>query len=67
MSWQKVCFLQLKKSLKDFGGLVAREIWEHLGLSFEWNQYRREHNQSYNLPVFRAYFRLIRKEDLLGQ
>lgn len=56
---------ELKESLKDFDGLTAREIWEHLGLSFEWNQYRREHDQSYNLPVFRAWYRLIRKGDLL--
>lgn len=46
---------ELKESLKDFGGLVAGEIWEHLGLSFEWDKYRREHDQSYNLPIFRAY------------
>lgn len=56
---------ELKESLKDFDGFVARELWEHLGLSFEWDKYRREHDQSYNLPIFRAYYRLIRKGDLL--
>ena len=56
---------ELKESLKGFNGFVAREIWEHLGLSFEWDKYRREHDQSYNLPIFRAYYRLIRKGDLL--
>ena len=56
---------ELKESLKDFDEFVARELWEHLGLSFEWDKYRREHDQSYNLPVFRAYYRLIRKGDLL--
>ena len=56
---------EFKESLKDFDGVVAREIWEHLNLSYEWDKYRREHDQSYNLPIFRAYYRLIRKGDLL--
>lgn len=56
---------ELKESLKGFNGFVAREIWEHLNLSYEWDKYRREHDQSYNLPIFRAYYRLIRKGDLL--
>lgn len=56
---------ELKESLKSFDGLAAREIWEHLGLSFEWDKFRRKHDQSYNLPIFRAYYRLIRKGDLL--
>ena len=56
---------ELKESLEGFGGVTARELWEHLGLSYEWDKYRREHDKSYNLPIFRAYYRLIRKGDLL--
>ncbi len=61
----RVAEQELKESLKDFDGFVARELWEHLNLSYEWDKYRREHDQSYNLPIFRAYYRLIRKGDLL--
>lgn len=57
--------LELKKRLQEFDGVTARELWDHLDLAFEWDKYRREHDQSYNLPIFRAYYRLIRKGDLL--
>jgi len=56
---------ELKESLKDFDGLTAREIWEQLNLSGEWDKYRRQHDQNFNLPIFRAYYRLIRKGDLI--
>lgn len=56
---------KLKESLTEFDGLTANQIWEHLDLSYEWDKYRREHDQSYNLPVFRAFYRLIRRGDLL--
>ncbi len=56
---------QLRESLIEFDGLTANQIWENLNLSFEWNKYRREHDQSYNLPIFRAFYRLIRRGDLL--
>lgn len=56
---------KLKKSLTEFDGLTANQIWEHLNLSYEWNKYRREHDQSYNLPIFRAFYRLTRRGDLL--
>ncbi len=57
--------LELKERLQEFDGVTARELWDHLNLAFEWDKYRREHDQSYNLPIFRAYYRLIRKGDLL--
>ncbi len=57
--------LELKERLQEFDGVTARELWDHLDLAFEWDKYRREHDQSYNLPIFRAYYRLIRKGDLL--
>jgi len=57
--------IKLKESLSEFGGLTANEIWEKLNLSYEWNKYRREHDYSYNLPVFRAFYRLCRRGDLL--
>lgn len=56
---------QLKESLIKFDGLTANQIWENLNLAYEWDQYRREHDQSYNLPVFRAFYRLVRRGDLL--
>lgn len=56
---------KLKESLTEFDGLTANQIWEHLDLSYEWDKYRREHDQSYNLPIFRAFYRLIRRGDLL--
>lgn len=55
----------LKQHLQSSGSVVARELWEQLGLSFEWDKYRRGHDQRYNLPIFRAYYRLIRRGDLL--
>ncbi len=56
---------ELKESLMEFDGLSASQIWEHLNLSYEWNKYRREHDNSYNLPIFRAFYRLVRRGDLL--
>lgn len=56
---------KLKESLMGFDGLTANQIWEKLDLSFEWNRYRREHDQSYHLPIFRAFYRLTRRGDLL--
>lgn len=56
---------KLKESLTEFDGLTANQIWENLNLSYEWDKYRREHDQSYNLPIFRAFYRLIRRGDLL--
>ena len=56
---------ELKESLTAFGGLTVKEIWENLNLSYEWNKYRREHDYSYNLPIFRAFYRLTRRGDLL--
>ena len=56
---------KLKESLMEFDGLTANQIWENLNLSYEWNKYRREHDQNYNLPIFRAFYRLTRRGDLL--
>lgn len=56
---------KLKESLMQFDGLTSNQIWENLNLSDEWNRFRREHDQSYNLPIFRAFYRLVRKGDLL--
>lgn len=56
---------KLRESLIEFDGLTANQIWDNLNLSYEWNKYRREHDPSYNLPIFRAYYRLIRRGDLL--
>lgn len=56
---------ELKKSLTGLPGMTPRQIWEHLNLSYEWNKYRREHDNNYNLPIFRAFYRLARKRDLV--
>ena len=56
---------KLKESLTEFDGVTANQIWENLNLSYEWDKYRREHDQSYNLPIFRAFYRLVRRGDLL--
>ena len=56
---------ELKERLSEFDGLTANQIWENLNLSFEWNKYRREHDHSYNLPIFRAFYRMCRRGDLL--
>ena len=55
----------LKESLLEFDGLTPNQIWYNLNLSYEWDKYRREHDQNYNLPIFRAFYRLIRRGDLL--
>lgn len=56
---------ELKKSLTGLQGMTAKQIWEHLNLSYEWNKYRKEHDHNYDLPLFRAFYRLVRKRDLL--
>ena len=56
---------ELKESLTALEGLTVKEIWENLNLSYEWHKYRREHDDSYNLPIFRAFYRLTRRGDLL--
>lgn len=61
----RVAEAELKQHLLDLEGKAARDIWEYLGLSHEWDQYRRKHDQSYNLPIFRAFYRMVRRGDLI--
>lgn len=56
---------KLKESLIGLQGMTVKQIWEHLNLSYEWNKYRKEHDQNYELPIFRAFYRLVRKRDLV--
>ncbi len=56
---------QLKERLTGLQGMTAKQIWAHLNYSYEWNQYRKEHDRNYELPLFRAFYRLVRKRDLL--
>ena len=56
---------ELRERLSDSGGLTLNQIWEKLGLSYEWHKYRREHDYSYNLPLFRAFYRMCRRGDFL--
>ncbi|MFT3950965.1 MAG: crosslink repair DNA glycosylase YcaQ family protein [Oscillospiraceae bacterium] len=58
----------LKKGLQNLPGLTAKQIWEILNLLDEWNAYikgRREGNLSFELPIFRAFYRSIRKTELV--
>lgn len=59
---------ELKKGLKDQPGMTTSQIWECLHLSDEWDAYvkaRRAGDLSYELPIFRAFYRLKRKTDLV--
>ena len=56
---------ELKEKLLKFDGLTLNQIWERLDLTYEWHKYRREHDKSYNLPIFRAFYRMCRRGDLL--
>ena len=56
---------ELKEKLSDSGGLTLKEIWDNLGLAYEWHKYRREHDHNYNLPIFRAFYRMCRRGDFL--
>ncbi len=59
---------ELKKRLKDQPGMTTNQIWAFLHLSDEWNAYvkgRRAGDLSFELPIFRAFYRLKRKTDLV--
>ena len=59
---------ELKKGLKDPPGMPTNQIWECLHLSDEWHAYvkaRRAGDLGFELPIFRAFYRLKRKTDLV--
>lgn len=59
---------ELRKGLKDQPGMTTSQIWECLHLSDEWDAYvkgRRAGDLSFELPIFRAFYRLKRKTDLV--
>lgn len=59
---------ELKKGLKGQPGMTTSQIWECLHLSGEWDAYvkgRRAGDLSFELPIFRAFYRLKRKTDLV--
>ena len=59
---------ELKKGLYDLPGMTTKQIWESLHLSDEWDAYvkgRREGDLSFELPIFRAFYRLKRKTELV--
>lgn len=59
---------ELKKGLKDQHGMTTNQIWECLHLSDEWDAYakgKRAGDLSFELPIFRALYRLKRKTDLM--
>lgn len=53
---------ELKERLEEFRGLTLNQIWGNLNLSSEWHKYRREHDYSYNLPIFRAFSDYVAEE-----
>lgn len=55
----------LREGLTGQPGMTAKQIWDHLGLAEEWHKYRREHGPDYDLPIFRAFYRMARKRELL--
>ena len=55
----------LKASLANVQGMTPNQIWEYLNLSNEWHKFRREHDMNYNLPIFQAFYRLVRKRELI--
>ncbi|MDE7282422.1 MAG: winged helix DNA-binding domain-containing protein [Lachnospiraceae bacterium] len=59
---------ELKKGLRDKPGMTTNQIWECLNLSYEWAAYvkgRKAGDLSFELPIFRAFYRLKRKTDLV--
>lgn len=59
---------ELKEGLKDQHGMTTSQIWEHLHLSDEWDAYvkgRRAGDLGFELPIFRAFYRLKRRTDLV--
>ena len=59
---------ELKKGLKEQPGMTTNQIWEFMHLSDEWDAYvkgRRAGDLSFELPIFRAFYRLKRKTDLV--
>mgnify|MGYP003307238881 CR=1 FL=1 len=59
---------ELKRNLKDQPGMTTSQIWEYLNLSDEWDAYvkgRRAGDLGFELPIFRAFYRLKRKTDLV--
>lgn len=59
---------ELKRGLKNQPGMTTNQIWECLHLSDEWDAYvkgRRAGDLSFELPIFRAFYRLKRKTDLV--
>ena len=59
---------ELKKGLRDKSGMTTNQIWECLHLSDEWDAYvkgRKAGDLSFELPIFRAFYRLKRKTDLV--
>lgn len=57
--------IELKERISGFDGLTLNQIWEKLNLTYEWHKYRKEHDYSYNLPIFRAFYRMCRRGDFL--
>lgn len=59
---------ELKNGLKGLPGMSAKQIWAHFNLSYEWKEYlkgRSENNRRCELPIFHAFFRLVRRSELL--
>lgn len=59
---------ELKDGLKGQPGLTTNQIWECLHLSDEWHAYvkgRKAGDLSFELPIFRAFYRLKRRTDLV--
>ncbi len=58
----------LREGLKGQPGMTTKEIWQCLHLSDEWDAYvkgRRAGDLSFEQPIFRAFYRMKRRTDLV--
>ena len=60
--------MELFNRLRDLDGMTSKQIWEKLGLIDEWKEYlkgRAENNFRCELPIFHAFFRMVRRSDII--
>lgn len=59
---------ELRRGLTGQPGMTTRQIWEHMQLGDIWNEHvkrRKTGDSSLSLPVFRAFYRMKRRTDLV--
>lgn len=64
----KAAEAELFDKLHNLNGMTAKQIWEELGLIDEWKEYlkgRTENIHRCELPIFHAFFRMVRRSDII--